>query len=193
VDHESLIELIRLCYVKIQEIMSVSAVTNPQALRYSSKLLRICIQKFGAARMACGLDEAAVTVIEQFLPSCLKLVTQIFAGIHNIADMISKLGVILELLRSVSIAREAFPDECEASFSDLMRISWGILCLIRDHAESANLGQSSRQGTANSVYALLDGSHVISCLTTVMILECIELKSILDTTISWRLYCQRAW
>jgi hypothetical protein len=150
VDHESLIEVIRLCYLKIQEIMIVSAVTNPQALRYSSKLLRICIQKFGAARMACGLDESAVTVIEHFLPSWLTLVTQMFAGIHSVADVISKLGVILELLRSVSLAREAFPDECEASSSDLMRISWGILCLIRDRGESPHLGQSSRQGAVNS-------------------------------------------
>ena len=163
-DHESLIELIRLCYVKIQEIMLVSAATNPQALRYSSKLLRICIQKFGAARMACGLDGEAVTVIEEFLPSWLALVTQIFAGVHSVAEMISKLGVILELLRSVSQACEAFPDECEASFSDLMRISWGILCLIRDHGESAHLGQSSRQGTVNSsVNAVLDCIYVTPC------------------------------
>lgn len=171
--------------------MLVSATTNPQALRYSSKLLRICIQKFGAARMACGLDEGAVTMIEQFLPSWLALVTQTFASIHSVAEMISKLGVILELLRSVTLACEAFPDDCEASFSDLMRISWGILCLIRDHDESAHLNQSSRQGTMDhSVSAALDDSNVISCLNHLMIGEYVDLESVSNIGITCRVQCE---
>lgn len=157
-DHESLIELIRLCYGRVQEIMSVTvaAMVNPQALRYSSKLIRICIQKFGAARMACGLDESAITVIEKFLPSWLTLVTQIFTGIRSVADMISKLVVILELLRSASLACEAFPDECEAAFSDLMRISWEILCLIRDHGEKTALGQTPRNGEFRRTLSIIN-------------------------------------
>ena len=98
--------------------------------------MRLCIQKLGDARMACGLNEASNSVIAQFLPVWSKRVVQILSGINSITDIASKLAAILELLRSVSIALESFPDDCEEVFPDCMRLSWNLLCPIRDDNNS---------------------------------------------------------
>lgn len=102
--------------------------------------MRLCIQKLGDARMACGLNEASNSVIAQFLPVWSKLVVQILGGIKSIIDITSKIAAIIELLRSVSIALEAFPDDCEEVFPDCMRIAWNLLCPIRDDCISKRSG-----------------------------------------------------
>ena len=137
---ESLIEIIRQCYRQVHVMVASADQLNIQLLRYSSKLMRLCIQKLGDARMACGLNESSTSVLAQFLPVWSKLVVQLLGGISSIKDISSKLPAILELLRSVSIALETFPDDCEEVFPDCMRISWNLLCSVRDDRISKYAG-----------------------------------------------------
>lgn len=127
-----MIEVIAACYQKLHNVILSADPSNYQLLRYASKLMRLCLQKFSCARMACVLDSSAVKVIEEFLPSWSRLVIQWLSGITNIADIYSRLGLILEFLRSISVALEAFPDEFGESLSDSMRTSWSLLCMVRD-------------------------------------------------------------
>ena len=137
--HESLIDAIRLCYGKVNEVIVSSDVTYVLSQKYSSKLMRICIEQFGAARMACSFEESATTVIGQFLPVWYRLVVQTLSRIQSVNDINTQLAVIMEMLRSIPIALEVFQDGCEDLFNEMMRIFWNLLCLIRDDNERSSV------------------------------------------------------
>ena len=146
--HESLIEAIRLCYGKVHEIVVSSDITNVLPQKYSSKLMRICIEQFGAARMACSLEESATIIIGQFLPVWYSLVVQTLNRIQSVTDINTQLAVIIEMLRSIPIALEFFQEGCEDLFNEMMRIFWNLLCLIRDDNERSAVGvMSGMRGT----------------------------------------------
>ena len=125
--------LLELSSQVVQDIVQAASPSNIQLMRYASKLMRICVQKFSVARMACVLHEEAICILEQFLPAWCKLAALWLDGNTNIDDVYSRLAVILEFLRFLACALEAFSDECGAIFSHSMRSVWSILCLVRDH------------------------------------------------------------
>lgn len=137
--HESLIDAIQLCYGKVHEVMVSSDVTYVMSQKYSAKLMRICIEQFGAARMACSLEESATIVIGQFLPVWYSLVVQTLSRIQSVNDINTQLAVIMEMLRSIPIALEVFQDGCEDLFNEMMRIFWNLLCLIRDDNDRSSV------------------------------------------------------
>ena len=151
--HESLIDAIRLCYGKVHEIITSSEVTYIMSQKYSSKLMRICIGQFGAARMACSLEESATVIIGQFLPVWYSLVVQTLSRIQSVTDMNNQLAVIIEMLRSIPIALEVFQDGCEDIFNEMMRIFWSLLCLIRDDNERSN-GMTSGWSSTTCLFVL---------------------------------------
>jgi hypothetical protein len=149
--HESLIDAIRLCYGKVHEIITSTDVTYVMSQKYSSKLMRICIGHFGAARMACSLEESATLIIGQFLPVWYSLVVQTLSRIQSVTDMKNQLAVIIEMLRSIPIALEVFQDGCEDIFNEMMRIFWSLLCLIRDDNERSSEMTSGGSSTTCSI------------------------------------------
>ena len=133
VDSYTLTVLLELSFQRVLDIIQTGNQPNIQVMRYASKLMRLCVQKFNVARMACVLHEEAICILQQFLPTWCKLAVQWLDGNTNISDIHSRLAVILEFLRFLTCALEAFSDECGAIFSDSMRSAWSILCLVRDH------------------------------------------------------------
>jgi hypothetical protein len=151
--HESLIDAIRLCYGKVHEIITSTDVTYIMSQKYSSKLMRICIGQFGAARMACSLEESATVIIGQFLPVWYSLVVQTLSRIQSVTDMNNQLAVIIEMLRSIPVALEVFQDGCEDIFNEMMRIFWNLLCLIRDDNERSS-GMTSGDSSSTCLLVL---------------------------------------
>jgi hypothetical protein len=173
--HESLIDAIRLCYGKVHEIITSSDVTYTMSQKYSSKLMRICIGQFGAARMACSLEESTTVIIGQFLPVWYSLVVQTLSRIQSVKDMNKQLAVMIEMLRSIPMALEVFQDGCEDIFNEMMRIFWSLLCLIRDDNERST-GMTS--GGSSTTFLL------------VLYIACSQSRAhVLDLTCIFSLYC----
>lgn len=128
--------------------------------------MRLCVQKFSAARMACVLQEEAVYILEQFLPAWCKLAIQWLNKNTDIADICSSLPIILELLRSLATSLEAFPDECGEIFPDSMRSAWSLLCTVRDQNQRRHVISSINRIGGHSEQYLLNGasSDVQQCL-----------------------------
>lgn len=164
--HESLIDAIRLCYAKVHEIITSSDVTYVMSQKYASKLMRTCIKQFGAARMACSLEESATLIIGQFLPVWYSLVVQTLSRIQSVTNMNNQLAVIIEMLRSIPIALEVFQDGCEDIFNEMMRIFWNLLCLIRDDNERST-GMSS--GGSSSTFLVV--LYIVPSQSTAHVLD----------------------
>ena len=113
VNDDLLLEVVKHCYHRILELVSTLDPSNIQLLRYAAKLMRQCVQKFGNARMACGFEIDSMTIVEQFLASWTNAAVQWLKMhcCHRVEDIPLRLGVILELLRGITAALEAFPGD----------------------------------------------------------------------------------
>jgi len=134
VGHDLLLEVVKHAYHRILELVGTLDPSTAQVLRYAAKLMRHCVQKFGNARMHCGFDEGDMTIVVEFLASWASSAVR-WIKAHccvRVEDVPARLGVMLEMLRGVTAAFDAFPDECHGAFPEAMQTSWVLLCLVRD-------------------------------------------------------------
>jgi hypothetical protein len=117
---------------------------------YSTKLIRIIIEKICIARMACTLENSSIIIIEKFLPEWLNVGTQWLE--LNMNDNIDiKLNIILDVLRSFAFTLESYPNESEESFLKIMEICWNFLHILRNQYLNTN-SSSSLSGTYINIY-----------------------------------------
>jgi hypothetical protein len=118
---------------------------------YSTKLIRIIIEKICIARMACTLEKSSITIIESFLPEWLNIGTQ-WLEFNMKNNIHTKLNIILDILRSFAFTLESYPNESEKSFLKIMEICWNFFHILRNQYLNTDSSSSLSGIYLNYVY-----------------------------------------
>jgi hypothetical protein len=128
-----LIELMNHCYHKILEIVNIADKKQFHSfLRYSSKLMRITIEKLSNARITCDIEENDSGYIFALLSSWTLNIATWMSSSLTLDEIIIHTPSLIEMTKTLSMTMETFPDECADSIPTALKSSWIILCTVRD-------------------------------------------------------------
>ena len=146
-DYQKQIYLLKWCYPRIHGIIestvnnyngnggsSGESLTQRMILQYATKFMNITMRKLGEAKIASGFgsDEFAGVVNE-----CIPLWGRVsFSWLHaytrSMHETLGRLGIILEVLRSITAVIDCFSHESCLSLSQVNTVSWSILECVRE-------------------------------------------------------------
>lgn len=131
-DSDVIGDILRCSFATCQRIVSQIGRESPLITRYSCRVLRICCEKLCVARITCGFEDEEDEMVSQFVRSWATTCLQWMTHCTTLDDVIHNLGAMLEVIQSLNLLLDAFPEHCESLFARAMECSANILCIIRE-------------------------------------------------------------
>ena len=137
----------------------VSNMIHCRALLYAFKFMRICIQKFGEARIACGYDDEAANVIDEYIPLWSSVTSQwLHKHMSESHSILSRLPILIECIKSLTTIIDCFSHICRLDPGSLNVMCWAFLQEVKDpcmHSKSSSNSAYSSDGDREDLEILV--------------------------------------